>query len=188
VTYYIRVKDLHKRDRERTPEAFARYLIRRVSILFPDRRIEDSPIKIAALFCSEDSVYHDLLEDVYTETRDAHTYRGPYPIIAHPPCGPWGKLRYFSDEDCEHGIKAMELVHRWGGVVEQPKGSQLFIQYGRGGVIEECNQGDYGHRATKPTLLYWYVPPRILVWTHHPSTVPKPRRRVITNWTPDKQS
>jgi len=178
------IRSLHKRERERTPVQFAEYLISKTRYLFGSQRS-----LIAALWCAPDSYYFQYDNViVYDETRNAHTYDGPYPIIAHPPCGPWGKLRYFSDEDCEHGLKAMELVHRWGGVVEQPKGSQLFVQYGRGGAIEEVNQGDYGHRARKPTLLYWYVPPRITHWVDQVHLEPVPKRHFIETWISGRPS
>lgn len=97
--------------------------------------------------------------DLWGVDRDAWQYAGPGPIIAHPPCGPWGRLAWSSTEDRGHGIRAMELVHRYGGVVEQPEGSQLFKQHGRpGATILKVDQFDYGHRALKPTILYlWQV-------------------------------
>jgi hypothetical protein len=48
----------------------------------------------------------------------------------------------------------MELVHRWGGIVEQPLGSQLFRIAGRAGTVTRVDQGEYGHVCRKPTLLY----------------------------------
>jgi hypothetical protein len=88
----------------------------------------------------------------------------------------------------------MELVHRWGGVVEQPKGSQLFRQYGRGGAIEEVNQGDYGMKSPgglyirKPTLLYWYVPPKIIAWVDQVHLEPVPKRYFIETWISGRPS
>lgn len=52
----------------------------------------------------------------------------------------------------------MDLVHKWGGVVEHPVGSALFAVHGMGGRVNRVNQSDYGHLAKKPTLLYWYLP------------------------------
>lgn len=86
--------------------------------------------------------------------RDARTYNGPYPIVAHPPCGPWGKLAWSSRESIIDGITAIRMVHRFGGIVEQPLGSQLFAEYGRDGTVVRVNQSDYGHQSLKPTLLY----------------------------------
>jgi len=92
---------------------------------------------------------------MYGVLKDANKYSGPHPIIAHPPCGPWGKFKAVSKESKEDGVKAMELVHRWGGVVEQPVGSSLFREHGDGRRVEVVNQFDFGHMALKPTMLYW---------------------------------
>jgi len=67
-----------------------------------------------------------------------------------------GRHRWKCNETIDHGIRAMEYVHRFGGVVEHPVGSHLFKVYGRGGWTERVNQGDFGHLAVKPTRLYWH--------------------------------
>src|SRR5215470_14399010 len=173
---YIPVNNLNKKERDRTPLYFARYLVNRLHQFMGQESV------VAALWCSEDSHYRELKGvEVWGIQENALRYAGPWPIIAHPPCGPWGMLRHLSFEEDDHGIRAMELVHQYGGVVEQPSGSQLFKQYAirpfvthapgseiqvEAGVphVEVLNQGDYGHRARKRTLLYWYKPPSILSW------------------------
>ncbi len=54
----------------------------------------------------------------------------------------------------------MVHVHRVGGVVEQPVGSSLFRELGQDGLVLEIDQGDFGHAARKPTLLYLYPTPK----------------------------
>lgn len=34
--------------------------------------------------------------DLWDRNRDAYNYRGTNPIIAHPPCSQWSRLRAFS--------------------------------------------------------------------------------------------
>src|SRR5262249_34237977 len=99
------------------------------------------------------------LTDCWPRRRDARLYAGPWPVICHPPCGPWGnyKARCFR-QGKEHGLLALEFVHRWGGVVEQPTGSDLFDLHGCGGTVGKLAQGDHGHAAIKATLLYFARP------------------------------
>lgn len=141
---------LSRRQRCLTPLPFARYLVERVLALHSAERV-------AVLWTAPRTLYGELwpLVDCWQEKRDARRYAGPWPVICHPPCGPWGRFSWkCKRQSKEHGILAIEFVHRWGGVVEQPVGSQLFDLHGRGGSIEVVNQGDYGHQALKPTLLY----------------------------------
>lgn len=146
-----RLETLSKRQRLATPLPFAEYLLSRVRELFGVQRV-------ACLWVAEGSVYNDLDCDCWPLSRDAMKFDGTGPIIAHPPCGPWGnyKAKCFR-QGVEHGVRAMEYVHRFGGVVEQPSGSRLFRDYGAwfGQDVEKVNQSDYGHLALKPTLLYW---------------------------------
>jgi hypothetical protein len=131
-----------KREREATPFPFARFLIDLVN-------------PAAVLWAAMPSVYDGMGLEVYNIMRDARTYSGPGPVICHPPCGPWGKYHWNCGQSRDDGLLAIEFVHRYGGVVEQPEGSQLFIRHARpGGVIKWVNQFDYGHRALKPTQLY----------------------------------
>jgi hypothetical protein len=97
--------------------------------------------------------------------RDARRYAGPAPCVAHPPCGPWGRLRHLyrgAEHDC--GPRAVEQVRRFGGVLEHPAGSQLWAACGMpapgqgadafGGYSIEVCQVDWGHPARKRTWLY----------------------------------
>lgn len=50
---------------------------------------------IAALYVQATGCYAGLDDvDPWPEERDARTYPGPYPVVAHPPCERWG--RYWS--------------------------------------------------------------------------------------------
>jgi hypothetical protein len=103
--------------------------------------------------------------DAWDETRDARKYDGPHTVVAHPPCGPWGRLRHLSRKDSPRlAIVAVEQVQRWGGVLEHPANSRLwdycdlprpgeFADVHGGFTIEVC-QVEWGHVARKRTWLY----------------------------------
>ena len=123
---------------------------------------------VAALYVERRGPYPQLVADWYDEQRDARTYRGPGPIVAHPPCGPWSKLRAFCklpEEQRELAMLAVEQVRTFGGVLEHPAGSLLWREAGLpapesmfadqfGGRSYCVAQGDYGHAAPKLTWLY----------------------------------
>lgn len=109
--------------------------------------------------------------DSWDAKRDARLYEGPHPIVAHPPCGPWSKLKHFyqgMEHDC--AIVALDQVRRFGGVLEHPAHSGLWKAFGLpkpdtntkqlglfdsfGFSIEVC-QVDFGHVARKRTWLYF---------------------------------
>lgn len=94
---------------------------------------------IAALFVQTNGAYFGVKGvDPWDETRDARSYTGPYPVVAHPPCARWG--RYYSGGPSHPGrfelgqdggcfVHALHSVIAWGGVFGTPEG-----QSGVGGV------------------------------------------------------
>jgi hypothetical protein len=135
--------------------------------------------KVSALFVRADSIYADLLFDVWDEARDARNYAGPWPVVAHPPCRAWGRLRQFAKphpDEKQLALRAVELVRRYGGVLEHPFGSSLWGAAGLpvpgqfdayGGWTVLVDQGWWGHHAPKPTWLYVVGLPR-----HHLDGLP----------------
>lgn len=123
---------------------------------------------VAVLFARADSIYKTLPDcDVYDIDRDARTYGGPWPVVAHPPCRSWGRLRQFAKprpDEKELGPWAVGQVRRFGGVLEHPAESTLFAHCGMprpgqfpddfGGWTIEIEQYHFGHRAEKSTWLY----------------------------------
>lgn len=138
---------------------------------------------IAALYVETDGAYYGLPGvDPWDETRDARLYAGPHPVVAHPPCPRWGKLwagqplhikrtgeRKKKGDDGGCFEAALNAVRTWGGVIEHPWGSFAWPHFGlttpdrAGGWIMAdflggwtccVEQGQYGHYARKPTLLY----------------------------------
>lgn len=143
---------------------------------------------VSALYVRADGPYPLLVRDCWTETRDARTYAGPNPVVAHPPCSTWGKFVEMRDlllgQDGGCFEAALQSVCRFGGVLEHPASSRAWERYGiprpaadgswaelpwlRGwrpgeyrSWVAEVEQGGHGHRAPKRTwLLYvgWPVP------------------------------
>lgn len=67
--------------------------------------------------------------DAWGVRRDAMKYQGSAPVIAHPPCGPWGRFwwRYTGREGtAQAAIRAVRVIRRNGGVLEHPAGSNLW--------------------------------------------------------------
>lgn len=138
---------------------------------------------IAALYVQTGGSYYGLPGvDPWDEARDARRYPGPHPVVAHPPCQRWGKMwagqplwikrtgeRKVKGDDGGCFAAALAAVRAYGGVLEHPHGSHAWPHFGlhkpprRGGWIAAdmlggwtccVEQGQYGHYARKPTLLY----------------------------------
>jgi hypothetical protein len=117
---------------------------------------------VAALFVRADSVYKTLPNvDAWDIGRDASGWPGGNPLIAHPPCRGWGRLRQFSFASAAEkqlARVAVVWVRLWGGVLEHPAESSLWIDQGMPrpgkfdgkGYTMEIDQFHWGHRAEKP--------------------------------------
>jgi hypothetical protein len=80
---------------------------------------------IAALFVDKNGPYFGRDDvDPWDKERDARTYNGPWPVVAHPPCERWGRYwsggpsaktrRLLGDDDgCFES--ALRSVRTWGG-------------------------------------------------------------------------
>lgn len=122
---------------------------------------------VAVLFARADSHYKALDGcDVYDMGRDARTYDGPFPVVAHPPCRAWGRLRSFAKPRADErnlARLAVALVREFGGVLEHPAGSTLWSAQNLprpgerdafGGWTLAAPQKWWGHRAEKNTWFY----------------------------------
>ena len=137
--------------------------------------------KVAALYVDPRGPYPALLgpEMCWDEARDARTYAGPWPVVAHPPCARWGRywsggpsarVRRLLGDDGGCFAAAIDAVRRWGGVLEHPEASKAWALFGlntpprsggwiRAGLDDQgwtccVEQGHFGHRARKATWLY----------------------------------
>jgi hypothetical protein len=123
---------------------------------------------VAVLFARSDSVYKTMPGcDVFDIDRDARTWHGGSPVVAHPPCRAWGRLRQFAKprpDEKALGLWAVDQVRMHGGVLEHPAESTLFAAKGMprpgqfpdafGGWTIQIEQFHFGHRAEKSTWLY----------------------------------
>lgn len=131
---------------------------------------------IAALYVSKNGPYFGMEGiDPWDEERDAKNYRGPYPVIAHPPCARWCRLAGFVEsrtgkkrrEDGGCFESALAAVRKYGGVLEHPAYSDAFRAFNLptpipggwqqgicGGWVAHVEQRHYGHIAKKATWLY----------------------------------
>ena len=133
---------------------------------------------IAALFVETDGCYFGLDNvDPWDLLRDARTYAGPHPVVAHPPCQRWGRFwhgstrkphQYKLGDDGGCFAAALAALKRWGGVLEHPAHSRAWEAFGllkpkagagwqhdseQGLWVCYVEQGHYGHDSRKPTWL-----------------------------------
>lgn len=131
---------------------------------------------VAALFVATGGCYFDVPGvDPWDEKRDALKYRGPYPVVAHPPCARWCQLaalveaRYGLKRGDDGGCFAFAAVQRYGGILEHPANSAAWEAHGiprpqrgvgwvpaasAGGFTCHVEQRHFGHRARKATWLF----------------------------------
>ena len=130
---------------------------------------------VAVLYVAKDSIYKTMPEcDCYDLDRNAMTYHGKLPVVAHPPCQLWGKMANvnYARWGGEHNKPgndggcfkfALDTVNRVGGVLEHPAETYAWAAHGldfpqkRGwipsgkGFVCEVWQSAYGHKARKRT-------------------------------------
>lgn len=163
---------------------------------------------IAALFVDPTGPYAAMPGvDPWDEARDARCYRGPHPVVAHPPCAAWGAYSKPHLGSTARGplrgadggcfLAALSSVAWWGGVLEHPRGSYAWAAHAlraptpgggwtraRGPEVGlwtcEVDQGHYGHAARKPTWLLWCgvgTPPELTWGASDPAPIGTGARR-----------
>jgi len=149
-------------------------------------------MSVAILFCDPKGIYSTIPGcDLWDEKRDARTYAGPWPVVAHPPCQLWGPFAAINykrwggehnspgnDGGCFTG--ALTAIKKWGGVLEHPANSRAWMPHllpkpegigwraaYPGEWVCEVWQSAYGHRANKRTWLYYCGnhPPADMNWS-----------------------
>jgi len=124
---------------------------------------------VAALYVDKHGPYPKMLGvQAWSKEYDAMRYIFPNPVVAHPPCGPWGNLlSACTKQDPETGVRAVIQVARFGGVLEHPAGSRLWKHMGLplpgdmsdpGFYTIETEQCRWGHKALKKS---WFLFSRI---------------------------
>lgn len=117
------------------------------------------------LFTQKNSIYQDLGCDCWGIERDATRYTGSDPVIAHPPCRAWSRVRGLAKPlpgERELAFVAIQIVRKNGGVLEHPSSSTLFPEFlplpgsfdSFGGYSICIDQFWFGHKCRKATLLY----------------------------------
>ncbi len=125
-------------------------------------------VNVAVLFARADSFYKTLPGcDVWDAERDARRWQGGAPVVAHPPCRAWARLRQFAKprpDEKDLARWAVAQVREHGGVLEHPEHSTLWADQGlaepgcidaHGGRTITVDQWRFGHRAEKRTRLYF---------------------------------
>jgi hypothetical protein len=131
---------------------------------------------IAALFVARRGAYFGIPDvDLWDEKRDARTYAGPWPVVAHPPCSRWCRLAGLVEARWGHArgddggcfASALASVRAFGGVLEHPAYTDAWRAFDLpepphsgwlrafcGGWVAHVEQHRYGHPAKKATWLY----------------------------------
>lgn len=137
---------------------------------------------VAALYVEPQGCYVGVPGvDPWDEARDARTYAGPHPVVAHPPCQRWGRFwhgstrkphQYKMGDDGGCFRAAFNALCKFGGVLEHPADTHAWSAFHllkpprSGGWVRaypiECSpevwtccvyQGHYGHPSGKATWL-----------------------------------
>lgn len=135
---------------------------------------------IAALFVQPGGCYYGLPDvDPWGLPRDARSYSGTFPVVAHPPCQLWTRFAHvnYARWGGEHNRPgndggcfafAIHAVKLWGGVVEHPAFSDAWsffdlprpesVGWNKSGDDYVCEvwQSAYGHMARKRTWLLYH--------------------------------
>jgi hypothetical protein len=161
-------------------------------------------MNVAALFVETDGCYFNQPGvDPWDEIRDARKYRGPHPVVAHPPCQRWGRYSESHPTAGKIGVtgddngcfeSALASVRKWGGVLEHPADSKAWTYFQirrpsryvgwqradqHGGWTCYVEQGHYGHAARKPTWLYACL-------TDHPPLIWAKGEQKLPQWMIDR--
>ncbi len=99
---------------------------------------------VAALCVANNSIYKQLPGvDSYDAKRDAKTFGGGIPVVAHPPCRAWSAFCRHQAKplpgEAELGIWCADMLRECGGVLEHPAHSLLFEAAGLPPPNECCD-------------------------------------------------
>lgn len=114
---------------------------------------------IDVLCVAKKSIYKQIEGfDCWDQERDSYTYTGSNPVIAHPPCQQWSRLKAFANVDPvskELAFFCLEKVRSNGGILEHPYGSSFFKAAGIKPTIQ-IDQCWFGFPGRKRTWLYFH--------------------------------
>lgn len=116
------------------------------------------PLTWIAVLCVARRSPYLALENVelFSQERDALTFKGGMPVVAHPPCAQWSRMRGLSRRSLVEawlGPFCYEQVRLNGGVLEHPAHSQLWSYLGIKPLVVSARW--FGFPAEKPTGLWF---------------------------------
>lgn len=103
-----------------------------------DRREERAAVigaaepQTVAVLCAQNRSVYRLIGgvEIYDQTRDARTFPGGVPVVAHPPCRAWSAYCAHQSKPAvgekELGLWCADQVRQCGGILEKPAHSRLF--------------------------------------------------------------
>lgn len=89
-------------------------------------------LRTVSILCADSRSTYQTISgvEVYDKQRDAWTFDGGTPIVAHPPCRAWsaycGHQAKPEPGEKELAMQCVEWLRQCGGVLEQPAHSRLF--------------------------------------------------------------
>ena len=110
-----------------------------------------------------------LLVDCWDASRDARTYEGPHPIVAHPPCKHWSRLRHLALWTCASCKRSCRHCDTLGDPDELPACPEC------GGEL--TGDWDCALRAVEQVRRWGGVlehPAGSLLWKHDHCRLPEP--------------
>ena len=173
----------------------------------PHQQQNGPPRTVAILCASRKTAYREIPDlEIYDEVRDARTFTGEMPVIAHPPCRRWTKFgmamtkaRFTRtgietpqdeiDAERELGLWCARQVVKEGGILEQPEGSKLFAAAGlplpgamqsRDSFSLKVWQKWWGYPVKKATWLYFRQIPMTAI--EIPFVLWNPAPREMWHW------
>jgi len=128
---------------------------------------------VAVLCVARNSIYKSLEVDCYDIDRDARSFVGSSPVVAHPPCRAWSAFCGHQAKplpgEKELGPMCVELLRSNGGILEHPAYSRLWDHCklpkpGEPAIdglrAVAVNQAWWGDRRSKRTwLLFAHIDP-----------------------------
>jgi len=97
--------------------------------------------------------------DLWTAERNTYNFAGSNPVIAHPPCAQWSRMKSFArsnQHEKDLAVFCWEAVMRNGGIFEHPAGSSFFSFIGANrDHLFSVDQHWWNFPCRKRTYLYF---------------------------------
>jgi hypothetical protein len=114
-----------------------------------------------SVLCTNENSNYKLIPglDLWPASRDMHHYGGSNPVICHPPCAQWSRMRAFANDNPSQKFLALmcwDIVNSNGGIFEHPSASSFwhYVCADRSRLIS-VNQSWWGFPCRKTTWLYF---------------------------------